>query len=78
MSKAKTVISDNLRQVTKFIDPKSGQVLMEGSDPISTVKAFKENPEPIVKEEDKTDERLDNLEKGMEDIKGLLTKIAQK
>ena len=36
-----TKISGSLEHKTKFIDPRSGQVLREGTTPMSTVGAFK-------------------------------------
>lgn len=72
--KGKTTISNNLQHITKLIDPRSGKVLREGTTPMATVGEFKTNPQPVESE----DSRLDNLEKGMEEIKALLTKSLEK
>ena len=59
---------------TKFIDPRTGKVLREGTTPISTVGEFKNNPTPQAKE----NERMDKLEAGMEELKELLIKSLNK
>ena len=69
--KRKTTISKDLQHITKMIDPRSGKVLREGTTPMATVGAFKANAVPM--EEDKTEERLDKMEQGIEEIKKLLT-----
>ena len=56
-----TTISKNLINRTKYIDPGSGKVLSEGSDPMSTVRKFKDNPQPV--EVEVKNDRMDKLEK---------------
>ncbi len=74
--KNNTTISKNLIHETKFIDPRSGQILKTGTDPVSTVRAFRENP--TIPEELQGESRLDRLEQDMSEIKGLLIKLAEK
>ena len=69
-----TNISNNLVHNTKFIDPRSGRVLREGTTPSITVGDFKANPTPVAEKND----RLDNLEKGMSELKELLIKSLEK
>jgi hypothetical protein len=65
-----TFISNTLTHQTKFIDPRSGMVLREGSTPMATVGEFKTKGSNVEQPEDTS--RLDNLEKGLEEIKDLL------
>lgn len=65
----KTTISDNLVHNTKFIDPRSGKVLREGTTPTQTVGDFKANPQAV---EPQDDTRLDKLEGDIGEIKELL------
>ncbi len=71
----KTFISSDLKHVTKFIDPRSGKVLREGTTPTSTINDYKANPNK--QEVSSETDRLDKLEKGMDDIKELLTKLTK-
>ena len=48
-----------------FIDPRSGTVLKEGSDPMGTIRDFKSSPQ-VEKQED---DRIGKLEKEMSEIK---------
>lgn len=73
--KRNTSISDILTNNTKFIDPASGKVLREGTTPTQTVGEFKANPTKTVSE---NDTRIDNLEKGMDELKELLVKALNK
>ena len=75
MSKGKTFISDNLQHVTKLIDPRSGKVIREGTTPTATVGEFKANPQPQVNQ---TDDRIEKLEQGMDEIKELLKQNLKK
>lgn len=70
-----TTISNDLTHQTKFIDPRSGKVLREGSTPMATVGEFKTKGTNVEQPEDTT--RLDNLEKGMNEIKDLLKALTK-
>ena len=72
MSKGKTTIANNLQHVTKMIDPASGQVIAEGSTPTETVGAFRANGGKVPKAKGQTEERIDKLEEGINEIKDLL------
>lgn len=67
--KAKTTISSDLTHTTKFIDPRSGKVLREGTTPTQTVGEFKANPQQP--EED----RIDKLEKDVQQTKDGINEI---
>jgi len=71
-----THISNDVTHQTKFIDPRSGVVLREGTTPISTIGAFKEKGSnvPVPKEET----RIDKLEGDMAEIKDMLKELLNK
>ena len=72
--KRNTSISNDLQHTTKFIDPRSGKVLKEGTTPMSTVGAFKTNPQPTVEDTN----RMDKIESDMSEIKELLKGLTKK
>lgn len=72
--KRNTSISTDLTHTTKFIDPRSGKVLREGSTPTSTIGEYKSNPQPQVEDTS----RLDKLEEGMLELKELLKEALNK
>lgn len=77
----KTSISNNLTHNTKFIDPRSGKVLKEGSTPTQTVGAFKDAPQPTSKESSEVVEiqaEVTAMKNDMNEIKALLKENLKK
>ncbi len=72
--KRNTTISTNLQHTTKFIDPRSGRVLREGSTPMSTVGEFKSSP--TVAPVDNTE--MEELKLEMVELKALLKESLKK
>ena len=75
---SKTSVSNNLVHKTKFIDPRSGRVLSEGTTPTATVKNYRENPQPKELPTPENNVRIDKLENDISEIKALLVESLKK
>lgn len=70
----KTVISSNPTHNTKFIDPRTGNVLREGKLPTQTVGEFKANPTQAPEQ----DNRVDKIEEKVDKLTDTLAKLVEK
>ena len=63
---------------TKFIDPRTGKVLSEGTTPMATVRGYKENPQPQPLQVKEENGRIEKLENDISEIKKLLLESLKK
>lgn len=78
MTQGKTSIAQHLKHETKFIDPRSGGVLREGSTPTQTVNDFRANPTTPVTEDSNLQQEVESLKSDMQEIKDLLVQNLKK
>lgn len=78
--KRNTYISSELNHTTKFINPRTGEVLKEGKTPTQTIRDFKENPQGSTGPSSISisPERAEKIETEMSEIKGLLKELINK